>query len=104
MTPDARVLQFPPSGAARPQEYGQFTRELSADELAGCFYFSDDQREIARRRGDANRLGFAVQIGTVHYLGRFLEKPGGCPRAGSWVDLAGDRRLRERRPGQLRRG
>jgi hypothetical protein len=37
VTPDARVLQFPPSGAARPQDYGQFTRELSADDLAGCF-------------------------------------------------------------------
>ena len=31
MTPDARVLQFPPSATARPQDYGQFTRELSAD-------------------------------------------------------------------------
>jgi hypothetical protein len=31
MTPDARVLQFPPSGATRPQDYGQFTRELSID-------------------------------------------------------------------------
>ena len=80
MTPDARVLQFPPSGAARPQDYGQFTRELSADELAGCFCFSDDdQRVIARRRGGANRLGFAVQLGTVRYLGRFLENPAAVP-------------------------
>jgi hypothetical protein len=80
MTPDARVLQFPSSGPTRPQEYGQFTRELSPDELAGCFCFSDDdQRQIARRRGDANRLGFAVQLGTVRYLGRFLESPAAVP-------------------------
>ena len=80
MTPDARVLQFPPSGPTRPQDYGQFTRELSPDELAGCFCFSDDdQRQIARRRGDANRLGFAVQLGTVRYLGRFLRNPAAVP-------------------------
>ena len=80
MTPDARVLQFPPSATARPQDYGQFSRELSADELAGCFCFSDDdQRQIARRRRDVNRLGFAVQLGTVRYLGRFLENPADAP-------------------------
>jgi Domain of unknown function (DUF4158) len=80
VTPDARVLQFPPSATARPQDYGQFSRELSADELAGCFCFSDDdQRQIARRRRDDNRLGFAVQLGTVRYLGRFLENPADVP-------------------------
>jgi hypothetical protein len=80
VTPDARVLQFPASAAVRPQDYGQFTRSLSPDELAGCFCFSDDdQRAIARRRGDANRLGFAVQLGTVRYLGRFLENPAAVP-------------------------
>ena len=80
MTPDARVLQFPPSVAARPQDYGQFSRALSADELAGCFCFSDDdQRQIKRRRRDVNRLGFAVQLATVRYLGRFLENPAAAP-------------------------
>ena len=80
VTLEARVLQFPPGGATRPQDYGQFTRELSLDELAGCFCFSDDdQHTIARRRGDANRLGFAVQLGTVRYLGRFLENPAAVP-------------------------
>ena len=101
MTPDARVLQFPPSVAARPQDYGQFSRALSADELAGCFCFSDDdQRQIKRRRRDVNRLGFAVQLGTVRYLGRFLENPAAAPEqvvqwtareigVASSIDLAG---------------
>ena len=74
------MLQFPPSATARPQDYGQFSRELSADELAGCFRFSDDdQRQIARHRREVNRLGFAVQLGTVRYLGRFLENPADAP-------------------------
>ena len=81
MTAAARLLQFPPSVAARSQDYGQFSRELSTDELAGCFCFSDDdQRQIAPRRRDVNRLGFAVQLGTVRYLGRFLENPAGAPQ------------------------
>jgi len=69
-------VKLPPSVAARPQDYGLFSRQLSADALAGCFCFSDDdQRQIARHRRDVKRLGFAVQLGTVRYLGRFLEKP-----------------------------
>lgn len=81
MTPDARVLRFPSAvGAMAAEDYGRFSRELSPDELAGCFFFTDDDRaRIASRRRDANRLGFAVQLGTVRYLGRFLENPADVP-------------------------
>ena len=81
MTPDARVLRFPSAtGGTGARDYGRFTRELSPDELAGCFFFSDDDRgRIATRRGDVSRLGFAVQLGTVRYLGRFLENPAEAP-------------------------
>ena len=74
MTADARVLQFPTAVGAG--DYGRFSRELSDDELAGCFFFTDDDRaRIAVRRSEINRLGFALQLGTVRYLGRFLENP-----------------------------
>lgn len=66
MTPDAQVLRFLGADGAGASEYGRFSRELSEDELAGCFFFSDDDRgRIAARRGSENRLGFAVQLGTV---------------------------------------
>jgi hypothetical protein len=43
VTPDARVLRFPSAtGGMGAQDYGRFTRELSPDELAGCFFFSDN--------------------------------------------------------------
>jgi Domain of unknown function (DUF4158) len=74
VTADARVLQFPIAAGAG--DYGRFSRELSDDELAGCFFFTDDDRaRIAVRRSEINRLGFALQLGTVRYLGRFLENP-----------------------------
>jgi len=81
VTPDARVLRFPSAtGGMGARDYGRFMRGLSPDELAGCFFFSDDDRgRIATRRGDVSRLGFAVQLGTVRYLGRFLENPADVP-------------------------
>ena len=64
-----------------PADYGRFAPALSDDEPAGFFFFFFDEtdRLIARRRRDANRLGFALQLGTVRYLGRFLEDPSEVP-------------------------
>jgi hypothetical protein len=83
VTPDARVLRFAARGrhaGGPPADYGRFPEELSVDELASCFFFDDeDRRLIARRRTDTTRLGFAVQLGTLRYLGRFLEDPAEVP-------------------------
>ncbi|MEV0435138.1 DUF4158 domain-containing protein [Nocardia sp. NPDC050413] len=44
-----------------------------------CYLDDEDRRLIAARRRDYNRLGFAVQVVTVRYLGMFLPDPVAIP-------------------------
>jgi hypothetical protein len=62
--------------------YGTFGETPTRPELERFFFLDDDDRDlIALRRSDGHRLGMAVQICTVRYIGTFL---GDDPLAVPW--------------------
>ncbi|MDW6061963.1 DUF4158 domain-containing protein [Streptomyces sp. FXJ1.4098] len=66
--------------AEQAEAYGKFAEEPTRPELERFCYLDDvDRAPIGKRRGDQNRLGFALQMCTVRYVGLFLEDPLAVP-------------------------
>ena len=59
-------------GDAQRARYGRFPEVVDEDDITRCFHLDDhDQTIIAELRGAHNRLGFAVQLGAVRFIGTF---------------------------------
>jgi TnpA family transposase len=66
---------------AQRESYGRYPDNLSPDLIANHFFLDDEDREwIAGKRGDFSRLGYALQLATVRFLGTFPTDLADLPR------------------------
>lgn len=61
-----------PSRVLRPEEIAaleRFPAELTVEEVAAHYTLTADLKAVRERRGEANRLGFALQLCAIRHLG-----------------------------------
>jgi hypothetical protein len=70
----------PSSSEEQRRRFGRFTEDPDEGQLAGSFLLDQTARRRAMAaRGARNRIGWAVQLGTIRYLGTFLDNPEEVP-------------------------
>ena len=61
------------------RRYGRFAADPNQEQLDRFFSFAEaEMADVDRQRADGHRLGYAVQLGTVRFLGCFTD-PGEVP-------------------------
>lgn len=69
--------------------YGTYQGELTSGQLGQYFYFDDRALTLIRhQRTEVTRLGFAIQLGTIRFLGTYLTDPRDVPP--SVIDAVGE--------------